>query len=800
MESFHARIDPSKPERGLIYDLNYPKFSQLPKAYPNLRFIVGACGTKFGKLEPLTNLIPTPHGFKKMGDIHVGDYVFDEQGQPTKVVYETPVHERKCYEVVFQDGASVIVGAEHLWLTETHACRKACARVISTKDRCKSTTYRSEVRDTEEIRRTLLVKNSGSVRPNHSIPVCEPVHFPEQTLLIDPYVLGAWLGDGTSSCGNVTGIDERIHQIVGTFYERYQTKPHAVQNQTWSYRGLSTDLRTINVLHNKHVPLQYLIGSVEQRIALLQGLMDTDGTISKRGDCSFYNTNKLLADAVYELVCSLGIKATRESRLPKINGSRHQKNGKEYPECHIVHFTTNLPVFRLQRKLERIRPVAAKAKRRYIVDVRPAKSVPAKCIRVDNPKHLYLTSQSYIVTHNTYGCGIGIIKQAWDNSDREGNPLGYPGLYWWVAPTYAQSKNAYRLIRTFLPKGLYDEQKADLRLVLKNPDGSEHSYIEFKSAENDDNLRGFAVNFFVFDEAARGVSYDSFISVLTTVTQTYGSGIIISTPKGRNWFYDIYNRGDKSLLMHGENDPWAEWLSIRMPTWSNPHVKAQAIADMKNNLPLDVFEQEVAARFKQDGVGAFRNVEKCVKGVIVGPDGLPIWESPNPGRRYVLGVDLARKRDYTVIVVMDTERKHVVYFERFNQIAWQLQKHRIAEISRRYNNALICLDSTGVGDPILEDLTTAGCPVEAFIFSNKSKQQLIDKLRVNIEFQKISYPEIPVMVKELIDYEFEISSNGNIKYAAPTGRHDDTVIALALANWVGDRLPFKYSARRVRGV
>src|SRR6185312_2006708 len=120
----------------------------------------------------------------------------------------------------------------------------------------------------------------------------------------------------------------------------------------------------------------------------------------------------------------------------------------------------------------------------------------------------------------TYGCSIRLVKQAWDNKG---------SLNWWVAPSYSQSKIAYNLVKRLLPKDTYAEQKTDLRLVLLEPDGAEHSAIEFKSGDDPDKLRGFAVNFFVVDEAAR-ISWESFVSVLTTVTQTRGKGIIISTP------------------------------------------------------------------------------------------------------------------------------------------------------------------------------------------------------------------------------------------------------------------------------
>ncbi len=680
-----------------------------------------------------------------MGDIHVGDDVFDENGNPTQVIYETPVHERKCYEVVFQDGASIVVGADHLWLTETHACRKARADLRATakaKRRRKSTRQYPHVLTTEEIKNTLLVEVGGKLRPNHSIPVCGPVKYPPQNLPVDPYVLGACLGDGTACVGNV--------------------------------------------------PQQYMVGSVEQRLSLLQGLMDTDGTISKRGDCSFYNTNKDLADSVAELASSLGIKVHRETRQPKIDGSDTGRDGGKYSLCHIVHFTTDLPVFRLKRKLARIRPVAIKAKRRYIADVRPAPPAPAKCIAVASPAHLYLTGRTYIVTHNTYGCSIRIVKEAWDN----------PGtLNWWVAPSYAQSKMAYWLVKRLLPKDFYVEYKADLRIELVEPDGNWHSTMEFKSADNDDNLRGFGVHFFILDEAAR-ISQEAFESVLTTTTQTDGRGIIISTPKGRNWFFDKYQWGEKHLLMPGEHDDHPEWLSIRMPTWTNPHVKPSRIALMRSNMPADVFEQEIAARFLLEGAGVFRGVDACYKlwkGVYQA-NGYPVWFRPNGGTRYVIGVDLARKKDYTVITVIDVKTKQVVYWDRFNDLSWSVQKSRIVKVAKEYGNSVIYMDGTGVGDPIVEDVRSAGCRVECYIISNRSKQEMIEKLRTSIEFQRVLFPQIPTLIKELRNYEYDVNANGNIKYSAPSGQHDDAVISLALANIGLERAPFKYHVGQVRGV
>lgn len=390
----------------------------------------------------------------------------------------------------------------------------------------------------------------------------------------------------------------------------------------------------------------------------------------------------------------------------------------------------------------------------------------------------------------TYGCSILIARMAWENKD---------SLNWWVAPSYRQSEMAYRLVKRLLPKDTFVEYKADLRLELIEPDGGFHSAIEFKSAENDDNLRGFGVHFAILDEAAR-ISQASYESVWTTMTQTDGRMVIISTPKGRNWFYDEYQKGEKSGLLVGDVDENPEWLSIRMPTWTNPYVKPQRILTMKKNMPADVFEQEIAARFMLESAGVFRGIEGCIKKGLVSSLGLPINETPIAGHRYIMGVDLARKKDYTVIFVFDTVRRHIVYYARFNDMAWSIQKRRIIEVSNLYNRARCYMDGTGVGDPIVEDVRNSGVKVECYIISNRSKQELIEKLRADIEFGRITFPQLPVLIKELRNYEYEINSNGNIKYSAPPGQHDDTVIALALAAYGLNVRHGIGKAMQVRGV
>lgn len=398
-----------------------------------------------------------------------------------------------------------------------------------------------------------------------------------------------------------------------------------------------------------------------------------------------------------------------------------------------------------------------------------------------DPKLRFLIGACGTKFGKTYGCSIRLVKEAWDH---------FGSLNWWVAPSYDQSKNAYALVKRLLPKGTYDEKKADLTLILLQPDGSERSRVVFKSADNEDTLRGYGVNFFVLDEAAR-CSYESWVSIRTTTTQTMGRGIIISTPKGRGWFYDLFQLGDKTIVDDPSQDEYPEYWSIRMPTWANPFVPVESIRQMKRDMPEDVFRQEVAAEFLLESAGVFKGIKDCIKGIL---------EPPQRGHNYVMGVDLGRLRDFTVLTVWDRERRHMVAYERFNQLDWSIQYHRIIELARQYR-ALCVMDSTGIGDPIVAAIVNSGVAVEPYkIGGSTAKQQLIEKLRVSIERQHISFPNVPILVRELQNYEYKVTTNGVVKYSAPSGFHDDCVISVALANTLLDIPPFKYKYRNVRGV
>lgn len=402
---------------------------KLPDGTRRFRTVYCEMGKGNGKALAIDTPIPTPDGWKTMGEIAPGDQVFDEAGNVTVVTAVSEVmHRRPCYRIGFDDGSSIVADAEHLWWTEmrrTGLTRKGEAiRGVPLKDRG---AWRKGVRTTEEIVATLRYNNGKHQSANHSVPLCGGLKLPDTALPIEPYTLGVWLGDGDSDCSRVTIGDQDV-ELIGhleaagiTVGERKQGKRHRVggigKRGPAGAASLNARLRAVGLLHNKHVPACYLRASASQRLALLQGLMDTDGHIAESGECEFCNTNLRLASAAKEIVESLGVKAT-------LTIGRATLRGVDVgPKYRVLFFPPHdLSVFRLSRKAARQRRRHSRrrlAADRRIVACEPVASVPVKCIAVDSPSRLYLAGRAMIPTHNSpLAGGVGLYMLVADGEPR----------------------------------------------------------------------------------------------------------------------------------------------------------------------------------------------------------------------------------------------------------------------------------------------------------------------------------------------------------------------------------------------
>ena len=339
-----------------------------------------------------------------MGDLEPGDLVFDERGVATTVVAATePLLGRPCREVVFSDGQRIVADAEHQWLTVDKNGRRQGR-------------WQGAIRTTDEIARTLAY---GDER-NHQVPLPGPVEYaPRIDLPIEPYTLGAWLGDGTTTKAEITCCDaEILRQISGDGFAVQPAwyAPHlfriggvgqtrdAASGRFVRNGSLSSRLRSMGQMAGKFVPRAYLESGVSQRMALLQGLMDTDGFVDDvAGRCEFTSTSAGLADAVVELAASLGFR-------PVMSVGRAMLDGIDHGPKYRVKFTPDRPVFRVTRKFARQKASSGRFHRfRAIAGVREVPSVPVRCIQVASPTGLFLVSRSFIPTHNSSLGRLGLL-------------------------------------------------------------------------------------------------------------------------------------------------------------------------------------------------------------------------------------------------------------------------------------------------------------------------------------------------------------------------------------------------------
>lgn len=350
--------------------------------------------------------------------------------------------------------------------------------------------------------------------------------------------------------------------------------------------------------------------------------------------------------------------------------------------------------------------------------------------------------------------------------------LRQPGkIIFIIAPTYDQSTVIFESVLRFLGRSpfnkLVNRVKYSPYPLLQFVHESE---IHARSSDKPNNLRGRKAHLVILDEAAF-VKDSAVYDVIEPMLADYNGRLIkISTPYGKNHFYDSFMKGLEGVR---------GYESFRFPSWMNPYISREF-------LELKKLEYgETSLRWRVEYEAEFVDDQNVVfpwnviEGVVEDYN-IPI--RPKQGHLYSMGVDVAKYQDYTVIVVMDmTEKPHrMVYFERFNQKSWQYVVNRIETIYKRYQPKGY-IDVTGVGDPIFEALKARGVYLEPFKFTAQSKQELIDNLRAKMEMQEIVVPMLRELIDELRFFEYKMTEGGYMKMEARIGYHDDTVIALALA-------------------
>lgn len=393
---------PWQSEQLLVPVFGWKRANGLRRIQKSSTFIA----KKNGKALALDTLIPTIDGFKPMSEIRVGDILFDEHGNQCNVTFESEVFEnRRCVEIVFKSGQKVVCDFEHEWVLK---------RGASTGNDRKMTSE--------------MLLRGFEKGARYSVSIAEGIKPPKKDLPIPPYSLGFWLGDGHSAGARITVGHDDMDTILSVIHSenipttRNETKRQLNCNNYSLSDGkkgknkegfvFHVELGKLNLRKNKHIPEQYFWASYEDRLELLRGLLDSDGSCTPRGQIEFCSIKEGLAKDVYRLVRSLGFKPSLKIGKAKIKG-RFISN--KYRICFYADRST--PVFHLERKYSRqkntFRPSAkirkgtgfyypkTRSSNEYIQLVREVPSVPTKCIQVDSPSHLYLCTEHFIPTHNT---------------------------------------------------------------------------------------------------------------------------------------------------------------------------------------------------------------------------------------------------------------------------------------------------------------------------------------------------------------------------------------------------------------
>jgi len=366
-----------------------------------------------------------------------------------------------------------------------------------------------------------------------------------------------------------------------------------------------------------------------------------------------------------------------------------------------------------------------------------------------------------------------------------------PGAYF--APTYKLLEEFWREVKAVVAEVIIDKSEQEHRLQLYGG-----GVIECWSTDTGDPARGRRYALAVVDEAAM-IPHLADVwgqAIRPTLTDFQGDGWFMSTPRGLNDFYTFFSRGQDPL----ERD----WRSWQMPTSVNPYISPDEIEAARHELPERVFAQEYLAQFLSlEGAGVFRGVRAVSRLRPV---------EPQRGHQYCFGVDWGRSDDFTVISVLDITALEQVALDRFTDLDFEVQTERLHEWASLYRPVQIVAERNSLGGPLVEKLQRGyarllgkprpALPVYGWDNTNASKAAAIERLALNIERGELSLLDDQVQTAELLAFESTTTATGMIRYAAPAGMHDDTVIALALANLgaVVDAAParssYAFAARR----
>lgn len=539
--------------------------------FTNNNYSILMASRQTGKAQDLDSVVWGENGKMKFGDLKIGDRIYDDKGELTNVIGIYPQGVKDIYEIEFSDGLKVRSCDEHLWEISKYSSNK------------KNTVQLSEIRN------KYLSKRGDSI---YYVKVAEPVNYPEKILPLDPYFLGLIIGDGSTRNNRLT-ISTKDDEIIDYLYNTIDDEIGVVKiedkinKKVYDYRitkknskhKIISILKELDLMEKysfeKHIPNIYLYGNINQRLSLLQGLMDTNGGISKNQPY-FSTSSEILSENFRELCHSLGIRTNIRIKYPTYTYKNIKKRGKKsYIIRLLLKNDYKYPIFRLKRKQSQIKNKRFDwGQKRGIVNIKYIGKKEAQCISVDNNSSLYLTD-NYIPTHNTVSAAITILHFSLFNKDKGTMIVANKGAT--VVEIVDKIKGIYKLLPFFLKKGIVNWNQSSI--VFDNG-----CRIKTDKRTKEPAI-GFTIDFLYIDEFAHIPNniiehyYTAVVPIISSVDNP--RFVITSTPKGINLFHKMLVGAELS-----EDDPnWNGFRAMRVYWWQ-----------MKGRRDVKIFINEASLR------------------------------------------------------------------------------------------------------------------------------------------------------------------------------------------------------------
>lgn len=727
----------------------------------NKKTAVKSCHA-IGKGVPLDTIVPTSTGLVRFGDLQVGDYVLDVYGNPTEITYVSSDKFLTNYEVVFDDGSVVHCDADHLWQVQD-----------LTKRRRKVVDWRDHWDNTDTVNVVELKNNLRTVGGQYRwrVPIARALQRPHNdSLPLDPYILGIWLGDG--SVGNKTfcGGDTKLFyaDLLPDIKSRPEKKPDS-QAVNYTSAILREGLLGAGIGDTKHIPDEYLWNTSEsQRRALLAGIMDSDGFVGTSNGIDL--TNKRLSDDVMQLLHTLGVKASRKEGV-----AAYTKNGERIVTGtrYRISFTTSWNPFR-NRGENWTPPKTSKHTLRTIHEIREVESVVTRCITVDNELSCYLVGREFIPTHNTF---ISAVAACWWISTRP------HGVVRSTAPTSYQVHDLlWKEIRTMHAEhklvgevNQKDEWKTNVNGAINTAgSGKKPSDTNIHAFHGVHAREGVLT---ILDEGC-GIAESLFTAADAISTGRLDRVLTVGNPDDPNTPF-----GDIFLKVTPENEDI--WHRITVSAFDTPNFTGEEVPDVIKDGTLQ--PEWVDARAREWGIDSGRYRSKILgefpsqsdnsffsQRAIYNAYETTIEDDPNAD--LILGVDIAGSgEDDTVIYGNRNGRvRRIASWSEGNAL---YTAKKIVDVAVEVGATEVRIDNGGFGkgvidiiieDPRIKDMTIirmngGATPTDPSAHLNRRAENY-DNLRMGMELGRFDLDqEDKKLGDQLLAVQYEITQRGAIQ-------------------------------------